>query len=108
MKNYDYELTYAVTREGKEETLLLSEITYDVYKSASPLFENDADKALIIILGAVGEPESSAIALKYITDLNTWAIRSLDHGIGLLTNSVPATIKKKSKTPELDLVKKTV
>lgn len=80
-KNYDYELTYSIDREGNTETIDVSEVPYDVYKAAQPHFENAADKALRLIINDIADDKGKMRALKHIESNNLIAIQSIETGL---------------------------
>lgn len=94
-KKYDYELEYAVNRDGKNEKLLLNEIPYDVYKAAKSYFVDHPDKALRLIINACGDEKGKVTALEHLDKFNTVAIQSMESGIAQLITPIPAELKKK-------------
>lgn len=102
-KNYDYELTYAVDREGNTETIELTEIPYDIYKAAQPHFTNNADKALRLIINDIAEDKGKVIALKHIDNKNLIAIQSMETGLSQMIAPIPGELKKKSKSSQLSI-----
>lgn len=94
-KKFDYELTYAVNRDGKKETLLLNEIPYDVFKAAKSYFADHPDKALRLIINACADDKGKVTALEHLDRMNTVAIQSLESGIAELVTPITAELKKK-------------
>jgi hypothetical protein len=102
-KNYDYELTYSVDREGTTETVDITEIPYDIYKAAQPHFEGAADKALRLIINDIAEAKGKMIALGHIDAKNTIAIQSIETGLAEFIAPIRGSIKKKSKSTQLNI-----
>lgn len=94
-KQYVYELTYAIDRDGNEETFEMKEIPYDVYKAAKGNFIDHPDKAIRLILNACADPEGKAKALEHLDKQNTSAILSMENALAELITPIPGSIKKK-------------
>lgn len=104
-KNYDYEIEYAIDREGSTETLLLNDIPYDIFKAAKPHFIDSPEKALRLIINDVADDKGKVTALKHLSDQNLVAIQSLESGIAGMVTAIPAQIKKKSKVQKSSSIK---
>jgi hypothetical protein len=98
-KQYDYDVTYAIDRDGNEETLQMKEIPYDVYKAAKGNFLEHPDKAIRIILSCA-DPEGKAKALEQLDKQNTVAILSLESALAELITPIAGQLKKKSKSTQ--------
>lgn len=94
-KKYDYELTYAIDRDGNVESFQMQDIPYDVYKAAKGNFLDHPDKAIRLLLNACADPEGKAKAIEHLDKQNTVAILSLESALAELISPIPGSLKKK-------------
>jgi len=104
--NHDYVFEIALDAEGNTQKLHVKKCTYSVFKAVRPLLQNNADKAIRVLITNLVVSEDQDVALRLLDSDELIPIQSMEDAFAQILSPVEATVKK-SSTMQKSVTKKT-